>query len=303
MDNIQEKQSSGPLITAGKTKRKPPVFLIILIIILSCAIIYLGFTYNNLKKQSEIEKTELERQKSNLETELQAIYNQYDSLKTENDTMNLKLLAEQQRIERLLKISANNVYKIRMYEKELETIRQVLKSYIYQIDSLNQANIALRSENIEVKQKLKQTEIEKEELTVQKEELTQMVEKASVLSAKNIVITPLNKRSKENLRSDKVDKIRTCFTIRENSVIPPGNKIIYLRIVRPDDIILTSGVNLFEYQGEQVVFSASREVQYENVDIELCIFWTNDGHLIPGTYRANIYADGNDIGSITFALK
>ena len=303
MDNIQEKQSSGTVITTVKTKRKPPVILIILIIILSCAIIYLGFTYNNLKNQSEIDKTELERQKSNLETELQSIYNQYDSLKTENDTMNLKLLAEQQRIEKLLKISANNVYKIRMYEKELETIRQVLKSYIYQIDSLNQANIALRSENIEVKQKLRQTEIEKEELTVQKEELTQMVEKASVLSAKNIVITPLNKRSKENLRSDKVDKIRTCFTIRENSVIPPGNKIIYLRIARPDDVILTSGVNLFEYQGEQVVFSASREVQYENVDIELCIFWTNDGQLIPGTYRLNIYVDGNDIGSITFALK
>ena len=303
MDNIQEIQPSGPPVTSGKPKRKSPVFLIILIIILSCVIVYLGFTYNSLKKQSEIEKTELERQKTNLENELHAIYNQYDSLKTENDTMNLKLLAEQQRIERLLKINANNVYKIRMYEKELETIRQVLKSYIFQIDSLNQANIALRTENIEVKQRLKQTEIEKEELTVQKEELTQVVEKASVLSAKNIVVTPLNKRSRENLRADKIDKLRTCFTIRENSVIAPGNKIIYLRIARPDDVILTSGVNLFEFRGEQIVFSASREVQYENADIELCIFWTNDGQLIPGTYRVNIYAEGNDIGNTTFELK
>ena len=303
MDNLQEKQPSGPVLTNGKAKRKAPVFLIILIIILSCVIIYLGFTYYNLKKQSQIEKTELERQRTNLETELHNIYNQYDSLKSENDTMNLKLLAEQQRIEKLLKISANNVYKIRMYEKELKTIREVLKSYVIQIDSLNQANIALRTENIEVKQKLRQTEIEKDELTVQKEELTQMVEKASVLSAKNIVVTPLNKRSKENLRSDKVDKLRTCFNIRENSVMPPGNKTIYLRIARPDDVILSSGVNLFEFQGEQIVFSASREVQYENVDIELCIFWTNDGQLIPGTYRVNIYADGNDIGSTTFALK
>ena len=303
MDNLQEKQPSGPVLTDGKAKRKAPVFLIILIIILSCVIIYLGFTYYNLKKQSQIEKTELERQRTNLETELHNIYNQYDSLKSENDTMNLKLLAEQQRIEKLLKISANNVYKIRMYEKELKTIREVLKSYVIQIDSLNQANIALRTENIEVKQKLRQTEIEKDELTVQKEELTQMVEKASVLSAKNIVITPLNKRSKENLRSDKVDKLRTCFTIRENAVMPPGNKTIYLRIARPDDVILSSGVNLFEFQGEQIVFSASREVQYENVDIELCIFWTNDGQLIPGNYRVNIYVDGNDIGSTTFALK
>lgn len=291
MENIQEK------------KRKAPVFLIVLIVILSAVIVYLGFTYYNLKKQSEIDRTELERQKTNLETELYNIYNQYDSLKSDNDTMNLKLAAQQQRIEKLLKVNANSVYKIQMYEKELKTIREVLKSYIYQIDSLNQANIALRTENIEVRQKLKQTEIEKQELTTQKEALTQMVEKASVLSAKNIVITPLNKRSRENVRSDKVDKLRTCFTLRENTVMTPGNKTIYLRIVRPDEVVLTSGVNLFELQGEQIVFSASREVQYENVDIDLCIFWTNDGQLIPGNYQVHIYAEGNEIGSTTFALK
>jgi hypothetical protein len=303
MDNIQENKPTDPVIQTGKPKRKPPVFFIILIIALCCVIAYLGYTYNSLKKQSEIEKTELERQKSNLENELKSIYNQYDSLKTENDTMNLKLIAEQQHIERLLKINANNIYKIRMYEKELGTIREVLKSYIYQIDSLNQANIALRTENVEVKQKLKQTEIEKDELKVQKEELTQVVEKASVLSAKNIIVTPLNKRSKENLKADKVDKIRTCFTIRENTVVPPGNVTVYIRIARPDDVILTSGVNLFEYQGEQIVFTASREVQYENADIELCIFWTNDGQLTPGAYRVNIYAENDDIGNTTFALK
>lgn len=291
MENIQEK------------KRKAPVFLIVIIIILCAVIAYLGFTYYDLKKQSQLEKTELERQKGNLETELHNIYNQYDSLKSENDTMNLKLTAEQQRIDKLLNINANNVYKIQMYEKELKTIREVLKSYIYQIDSLNQANIALRSENIEVRQRLRQTEIEKEELTTQKEELTQIVERASVLSAKNIVVTPLNKRSKENDRADKVDKLRTCFTIRENAVIQPGNKIVYIRIVRPDEVVLSSGVNLFDFQGEQIVFSASREVQYENVDIELCIFWTNDGQLIPGNYQVHIYAESNEIGSITFTLK
>jgi hypothetical protein len=303
MENIQEKKTSVPEINNDRPKRKTPVFLIILIIILSGVIIYLGFTYYSLKKESAIEQAELERQKKNLETELHIIYNQYDTLKSENDTMNLKLVAQQLRIDKLLKISANNVYKIQMYEKELKTIREVLKSYIIQIDSLNQANIALRTENIEVRQKLRKTEIEKDELTAQKQELTQMVEKASVLSAKNIVVTPLNKRSKENSRSDKVDKIRTCFTIRENAVMPPGNKIIYLRIARPDDIILSSGVNLFDFQGEQTVFTASREVQFENVDIDLCIFWTNDGQLVPGNYQVHIYAEGNEIGNTTFALK
>ncbi len=303
MDQIQNTSDTGSSPAAGKPGRKRPLLLIIVLIILACTLIYLGYTYSELKKQSEIEKTELERQKANLEGELMSIYAQYDSLKSENDTMNLKLMVEQHRIERLLKINANNVYKIRMYEKELETIRKVLRSYIYQIDSLNQANIALRSENLEVKQQLRKTVKEKEDLSQVKEELETKVEIASVINAKNIVVSPLNKRSKENLKADKVDKLRTCFTLRENAIIPAGNKIIYLRIARPDDVILTAGVNLFEFQGEQIVYTASREVQYENIDIELCIFWTNDGQLIPGTYNVNLYCDGNDIGSTTFSLK
>ena len=104
-----------------------PVFLILLVIMLICALGYLGYTYYELKEQSQIEKAELERQRGQLEVELMQIYDQYDSLKSENDTMNLKLQAEQQNIERLIKINANNVYKIRIYEKELKTIRKVLR--------------------------------------------------------------------------------------------------------------------------------------------------------------------------------
>jgi len=286
-----------------KPKRKPPVLLILLVIILALALGYLGYTYVELKKQSETEKAELERQRGQLEDELLDIYAQYDSLKSENDTMNLKLVAEQQRIDRLLKINANNVYKIRMYEKELETIRKVLRSYVVQIDSLNQANIALRTENIEVRRQLQQTEWEKEELTQEKEELTSKVEQASVMAAKDIVITGLNKKSKEKIKVDKIDKLRVCFTIRENTIVSPGPKIIYMRIARPDDVILTSGVNFFDFEGEQIVYTASREIEYENTDIDLCIFWTNDGQLVVGNYDVSLYAEGNQIGSTTFSLK
>ena len=86
-------------------RKKTPVFLIILIIALVCAVGYLGFTYYDLKKQSEIEKAELTRQREKLETELMVIYTEDDALKSENDTMNIKLVAEQERIERLLKIN------------------------------------------------------------------------------------------------------------------------------------------------------------------------------------------------------
>ena len=192
MDHNKDTYPEKPLLTPEKSKKRIPVLWIILVIVLAGAIGYLWFTYSDLKQQSAEEKAELERQKVQLEDELKDIYSQYDSLKTENDTMNLKLQAEQARIEKLLKINANNVYKIRMYEKELGTIRKVLKSYVVQIDSLNLANQELRAENLEVRQELRRVESEKQELTEVRNELSSKVEMASVLSAKNIVIASLN---------------------------------------------------------------------------------------------------------------
>ena len=55
-------------ISQEKPGKKTPVFLIILVIALVCAVGYLGYTYNELKKQSEIEKAELTRQRENLES-------------------------------------------------------------------------------------------------------------------------------------------------------------------------------------------------------------------------------------------
>jgi flagellar basal body-associated protein FliL len=285
-------------------KRKKPVFLIILVIALVCAVGYLGYTYYELKVESTEEKAELNRQKEKLEKELVEIIGEYDSLKSENDTMNLKLQAEQERIERLLKVNANNVYKIRMYEKELQTIRKVLRSYVVQIDSLNMANQELRAQNLEARQQLQRAENERRQLTQVKEELTTKVEMASVLNAKNIVIAALrNDKGRETERYDKTIRLRTCFTLRENPILEPGPKTVYMRIVRPDEVVLTSGVNFFDFNGEQMVYSASREVSYENVDVDMCIYWQNDGQLVPGDYSLALYADGHEIGSTSFALR
>ena len=303
MDQNKELNPENSMYTPHRRKKRTPVLWIISVILLAVAIGYLWYTYSDLKKQSALEKAELERQKDQLEVELMEIYGQYDSLKSENDTMNLKLQAEQARIEKLLKINANNVYKIRMYEKELGTIRKVLKSYVVQIDSLNLANQALRAQNLEVRQELQRVETERQELTEVREELSSKVEIASILSAKNIIIAPLNKRSKEINKTDKVEKLRVCFTLRENPILEPGPKIIYMRVIRPDDVILTSGVNYFDYQGEQTVYSASREVSYENVDVDMCIYWNNDGQLLPGSYKVHLYADGHEIGSSSFGLR
>ena len=127
---------------------------------------------------------------------------------------------------------------------------------------------------------------------------------ASVLNATNIAVVALrNEKGRETDRYDKAIRLRTCFTLRENPILEAGPKIIYMRISRPDDVILTAGVNYFEFEGEQTLYTASRQVSYENVDVDMCIYWQNDGQLVPGQYSLVLYADGYVIGSTSFALK
>jgi len=125
-----------------------------------------------------------------------------------------------------------------------------------------------------------------------------------VIQAKDVVAVALNKKRKETDDLRKLDKIRVCFTLRENPIAEAGNKIVYLRVVRPDQLVITpSPDNLFQVKGEQLIFSANRAVDYANADIEMCIFLDNTGDFIPGTYNVELYLDSEKIGTGSFDLK
>jgi predicted nuclease with TOPRIM domain len=289
------------------SERKTPLILLILIVVLVIINGILGYKLyvdsKELKKTNEANML-LKEEKVELEVKLNSLIVEYDSLMTENDSINALLAGEQEKIRSLLKYRASDATKIKMYRSELETLRKVMRSYIVQIDSLNTRNLELTAENVQVRTKLRQVESDKEALSKRAEELTSQVQIASVLSAKNIVVYPLNKNSKPKDKINKIDKIKVCFTIRENNVAQPGSKEIYMRIIRPDDVVLASDMNdLFEYNGEQIIYTAVRDLEYENSDIDMCIFWDKTEALIPGVYTTLLYSEGYEIGYTTFALK
>lgn len=286
-------------------------YLVTLLVVLAIALIVIGYLFYTQKKESEmvIAKLEeysglIEAQKDTLETELKGIIVQYDSLMTENDTMNLKLEMQQDKIEGLLKLRLSDAQKIRKYEKELGTIRGVLRSYIVQIDSLNTRNKELTVENISLRTQSARVININRQLAEDKEELISITKEAKILVAANITGVGLNKRSKEQDRFRKVVKIRIDFILRKNSVSEPGAKMIYLRLIRPDNLVLSPpepGVVLVN--GEEIPYSANREVTYENNDVPVSIYWDNNGDLVGGNYIIELYEDGKMIGESEFALK
>jgi hypothetical protein len=249
-------------------------------------------------------ETMLTQEKDSLATELRHMVNAYDTLRTNNDSLNAGLEKERARIVKLLSINASNAQLIKKYKSEITTMREIMKSYIVQIDSLNTRNQVLVAENSEIRQQITQVRSTNTELSKVKEELSSKVEIASIIQAKDIIAASLNKNRKETTRINLLDKLRICFTLRENPLAKAGTKEVFMRVIRPDSLVIASSPdNLFEYKGNKMIFSANRQVDYMNQDIEMCIFLDNTGDFIIGNYSVELYLEDNIIGRTNFMLS
>jgi len=279
----------------------------LLVVVLAVAVYLLLDTRKNLNVVSAdlAEKTEYFRiERDSLEGELRGIYFQYDSLETDNLEIQIEMQQQQQKIDKLISIQADDAYKIKMYKREMETIRSVLRSYIVQIDSLNMQNQELMAANKQLRNTERRLTTEKEQLEKDKTQLEEIKDLATTLQASEINLVMLNKRDKETSRIRTVVKVRIDFILRANKVTTPGEKNIYLRILRPDQVLLGSPeMDMLEYNGEQIPASASRIITYENEDLPVSIFWTNDGEIVPGEHIVELYAEGKIIGASSFVLK
>jgi len=285
-------------------KKNAPIAMIFTTVILAAALIFLVVMYFDQKNKMVDMETTLTQEKDSLANELRLMAHGYDTLKTNNDTLNADLQRQKDKILKLLSLNASLVKTVKTYKSEIGTMREIMKGYIVQIDSLNTLNKQLSAENVTIKQQMTEVQSTNVELSKAKEELSSKVTVASVIQAKDISAVTLNKRSKETSRLAAIAKLKICFTLRENPIAAPGEKEVFMRVIRPDSLVITTSAdNLFEYKGTKLVYSASRLIDYMNQDIEMCIFLDNTGDFIVGNYSVELYLENNIIGRTTFALS
>ncbi len=297
--------------TSFNNKSRYSLWMLITIILLLLSNIFFIYKFYTVRKEKiyvQVELQDTEAEKIQIEEQLKDMLNQYNTLKTDNAKISAELEQEKQKIKDLLEEIKNikkvNAYQINQYKKELQTLREIMRSYIVQIDSLNTRNKILTEENRKVKSEYKKVITEKEELEQKKQELEQKVDIASTLRAININSVAVNDRGKEVSKAKRATKIRVCFTLTENAIVKPGNRFVYIRIARPNKEILPNpDGELFNFMGNQLLYSARREIDYQNKDLDVCIYWTNDGTLTEGVYNVDIFCDGKQIGSDEFMLK
>lgn len=245
--------------------------------------------------------------KQEMENEYERFTLQYSEMKTQinNDSIVAQLTREQLRTQQLLeelkKTKDTDAREIARLKKELATVREVLRSFIRQVDSLNQINETLRSENMQIRDELEASNREKAGLANEKATLSEKVAIAAQLDATGISMTPLNKRNKTAKKMKDCKQIQVTFNIAKNVTATNGQRIVYVRIQTPNGDVLTGGT--FAYEDRQIEYSMKKSIEYAGEEMAVATYWNVNEFLSAGDYRVSIFSDGNMIGTKTFSFK
>lgn len=270
-------------------------------VVMAAVLAWIWIDRNGMIKDLTVEKDQLTAQMVQLRDD-------YQELSIDNDTINAQLGVEREKVEQLIErvkqTEATNRTKIRQYEKELGTLRSIMRSYIHQIDSLNTLNITLRKDAAIARDEAKQTMRRYDDLRTTTDEYAKKVEVGSVLKGRGFILSAINSRDSDTDRSSRAAKLKTCMNLIENSIAVKGPRRIYIRIKGPDGILMTtSQQQVFTSDGEQMIYSAVREVDYQGSELEVCIFFSNNQSYVKGVYTVDIYTEEGKLGSTDLLLR
>ena len=140
-------------------------------------------------------------------------------------------------------------------------------------------------------------------LSEEKKALDQKVTLAAQLDATAITVTPLNKRSRKTKRIKNIVKLKIDFTISKNITAETGERTLYVRIMKPDNDVLTkNAADTFPYENRQLRYSIKKYIEYNGEEQPVTVYWDVEEFLYAGNYRIDIFADGTLIGTQDFTL-
>ena len=289
-----EKKANGPL-------KAVMIAMAVIAAGLAAALIYVLNTKNDLV-------SELNDEKADLTEQIVALQSDYEGLSSDYDTINAQLDSSREEIaqlvERVKQTEATNRAKIRQYEKELGTLRTIMRSYIVQIDSLNTLNHKLTADAAAARKDAAEQRKRNEALSQEVEDLTGKVATGSVLKARGLSVHAYNASDKVTDKASKVIRLLANLTLTENALAAHGPVRVYLVVTDPDGNVLHDGNGAtFTYNGATQAATASREVDYEGSELEVGIYVNNVGTYAPGIYTVRAYTEQSAMGMSELLLR
>lgn len=305
---MEENNTQEPLrVVKHKKSSKTSIVVGALFVLLIAGVgflAYLLFEQQNenvkLQELAELDKQEMEDQYRQFDL-------QYGELQSQlsNDSLIAQIEEErrhtQQLLEELENTKATDAAEIKRLKKEIATLREVLKSYIVQVDSLNRLNQSLMDENTAIKEQVTQANTEISNLSSANSRLKDKVDIAAQLDATGFWVTPKNKKGRGTNKARDAKRIAFGFTIVKNVTAHNGQRIIYARILKPDNTVM--GVKgTFTYENASLDYTEKKYLEYNGEEQNVTMYSEIEEYLEPGTYKLFIFVDKQMIGQTSFTL-
>lgn len=287
------------------------IILGILVALIAIAAAVLGYHYfytkplleenEELKELAELEKQEMESQYRDFDVQYEMLQSQLS-----NDSLIAQIENErrhtQQLLEELERTKATDAAEIKRLKAEIASLREVLKSYIVQVDSLNRLNQSLSEENTQIKAQVAEQSTQISTLSTERNELKDKVNIAAQLDATGFWVTPKNKKSKDTQKVKDVKKLAFGFTIVKNVTAQNGQRIIYARILKPDNSVMGQK-GTFAYENTQLEYTEKKYIDYTGEEEKVTMYSDVTEFLEAGTYKLFVFCDKQMIGQTSFTLK
>ena len=287
-----------------KEKKGPRTLMAILAAIalaLAGTLGYMLYQRSALVKDLEGEKQELARQMVDLQNDFNTLNSDYESINHQLDTSREQVAML---IEKLSKTEATNRAKIRQYEKELGTLRAIMKGYIVQIDSLNTLNKRLTADAAAARKEAAESRRANEELTAQVENLSSQVNAGKVLKARAISLVGHYSNDKPGDRHSRVRYMVANLSLVENSLADRGPVRVYVRVKDPEGLLLINNESVdFMANGVPLQATASREVDYGGSEVDMSIYINDTGEFVKGVYTLEVYTEKGPLGRAECMLR
>lgn len=300
-DSIMERREQEAKLAKVKSLKTVMYVLAGVAVLLAAALIFIWSQKSSLISELEVEKQDLTAQMENLQNDYASLSSDYDSINSQLDTSRAEVA---NLLERIKKTDATNRAKMRQYEKELGTLRSIMRNYIVQIDSLNTLNHKLTADAAAARREAAASKAANAELSQQVENLSGQVAAGAVIKARGLSMAAYNSSDKVTDRSSRVVRLLTSLSLVENDLAPKGPVRVYIRVKDPNGIILTnSNRTSFTFNGEAMIASASRQVDYEGKEVDMSIYLNNIPSFQKGVYTVEAYTEQSKLGSAELMLR
>ena len=279
----------------------------VLAILLIGSLIYI-FKLTSDAKTLQTTVTTVKSEKESVLKDLADLKTNYDAAIAENTTMSDELIAERDKVVKLmadLKASKGDNASLQKYKTQYKAMEQKMQNLMQEVAVLKKQNQTLTTNLDSTIVVLEDNKKYNQVLVGQNEQLAKTVELGSKLSITNLKTASYKVRSSgKQIATDKAsrtDMLKINFTVAENKIAKSGDKTYYVQVIDSKNNVLGDKATI-SFVDNTLTYSFTTTVKYENKTVEVSEQLPGKD-FAKGTYFVNVFDKGELVSKSSFSLK